>query len=389
MLVSAAGYLAATVPLRLAGAGAAVAIPLLAVSEYDDVALGGALVAASLAPAVVAAPLVGAVMDRVRHPRLLVMASGVVTFVAFGATALLGTVPIEVIFVLLVAAGAVSPFYMGGASSFVTDEIVDERRAFAYDSGSYNIGYVGGPAIVAVSAVGGSAVLAMWLMAGAALAGAIATLALRMPARPQAIESMWQTIAAGAKHLVGHRPLTVVIASSTLAYSGSGALPIAAVALSLERTGSAADAAIIVTAFAIGGLVGSVLAIVRPSERFSPEMVMGLGFAAIGAFTLVAVPNLGLGWTIAAIGLSGVFTASSNIAMLQLRKQQSPLGVRSQIFTIGAGLRTTAAAAGAAVAGLVAGLPAGILLAGIALSWLASGAIMLLYPRGTQPLPED
>lgn len=200
---------------------------------------------------------------------------------------------------------------------------------------------------------------------------------------------MWQTIAAGAKHLVGHRPLTVVIASSTLAYSGSGALPIAAVALSLERTGSAADAAIIVTAFAIGGLVGSVLAIVRPSERFSPEMVMGLGFAAIGAFTLVAVPNLGLGWTIAAIGLSGVFTASSNIAMLQLRKQQSPLGVRSQIFTIGAGLRTTAAAAGAAVAGLVAGLPAGILLAGIALSWLASGAIMLLYPRGTQPLPED
>lgn len=386
--MSAAGFLAASVPLRLASGGAVVAIPILAVAELDNVAIGGALVAASLAPAVLAAPIVGAALDRARHPKLLVIGAALVTVIAFAAVALLGILPLPVIAVLLVAAGFASPFYMGGLSSFVTDEIVNERRAYGFDSLAYNVAWVGGPAIVAAGALSGSPRLAMWLMAGAALVGAIGTLALRMPAHPSVGETAWRTIVTGARHLVVHRPLSVVMVSSTLAHFGAGALPIAAVALSLERTGTASDAALLVTAFAVGGLVGALAAIARPSERFAPEAVMGVGFAAVGFFTLVAVPDLGLGWTIAAIGLSGVFTASSNVAMLLLRKQQSPVGVRSQVFTIGAGLRSMSGAVGAAVAGILAGMPAGILIGGIGASWLLSAAVMLAYPRGTEPLPE-
>ena len=72
-----------------------------------------------------------------------------------------------------------------------------------------------------------------------------------------------------------------------------------------------------------------------------------------------------------------------------LRKQQSPLGMRSQVFTIGSGLRATSTAVGAAVAGALAGLDAGVLIAGVGIVWLLSAAIMLAYPRGAQELAEE
>ncbi len=386
--MGALGYLSASTPLRLASAGSIVAIPILAVQELGDVAVGGALVAASLAPAVVAAPLVGAALDRSPSPRRLVFAGAVATIAGFAAAALLGVVPLGVIALLLVAAGIGAPFYMGGLSSFVTEEIPDERRAYAYDALSYNVASVAGPGIVAVAAVSGSTRLGMWLMAGMAAVGALGALALRLRARPAATESVLRTISAGTRHLVVHRPLAVVTASATLSTFGQGALPIAAVALSIERAGSADEAAIIVTAFALGGLAGALAAAVRPPARAAPQLVMGAGFALIGVFTLLAVPSFGLVWTVVAIGLSGVFTASSSAAMLLLRKQQSMLGVRSQVFTIGSGLRAMSTAAGAAVAGALAGLDAGVLIAGVGAVWLLSAAIMLAYPRGVSPMEE-
>jgi hypothetical protein len=386
--VGALGYLSTSIPLRLASAGSIVAIPILAVQELDDIGVGGALVAASLAPAVVAAPLVGAVLDRARHPGRLVFGGAAVTVAGFASAALLDVLPLALIAVLLVVAGIGAPFYFGGLSSFVTDEIPDQHTAYAYDALSYNIGSVAGPGIVAFAALSGSDRLGMWLMAAAAAVGAVGALALRLRARPAVSESVLRTIASGTRHLVLHRPLTVVTLSGTIATLGQGALPIAAVALSLERAGGPGEAAVIVTAFALGGLAGALAAAIRPPMRFTPQLVMGGGLALIGLFTLFAVPSLGLIWTIIAIGLSGVFTASSSAAMLMLRQQQSPVGVRSQVFTIGSGLRAMSTAAGAAIAGALAGLDAGVLIAGVGAVWLLAAAVMLAYPRGTAPLAE-
>ncbi len=143
--MSAVTYLSATIPLRLASAGSSVAIPILAVHELGDVAAGGALVAASLAPSVLAAPLVGVALDRSRHPRLLVVIAAAVMFVGYVAASLIGFAPLPIIAVLLVASGIASPFMFGGLSSFVTDEIPNERRAYALDALSYNVASVAGP----------------------------------------------------------------------------------------------------------------------------------------------------------------------------------------------------------------------------------------------------
>lgn len=381
--MGAAGYLVTSVPLRLASAGSAVALPILAVQRLDDVAVGGALVAASLAPAVIAAPLAGLALDRSRNPRILFLAAALVTVVAFAAGTLLGTLPLWLIVLLLVAAGCAAPIYFGGLSSFATDAIPDERRAYAYDALSYNVASVAGPGLVAIVGLGGSGAggLAMWLMALAALVGAGGALTTRATPRPPSEHGWVGTVGAGMRHLTGHARLRLVILGGTLAALGGGALPIVAIGLSIERSGDVHQAALIVTAFAVGGLAGALLSAIRPGTRFTPLAVMAGGWAATGLFTLLAVPDLGLIWTIVVIGISGVFTASSNAAMLLLRKLNSPEGVRSQVFTIGSGLRAASGALGAAVAGVIAGVDAGILVAAIGIVWILSAALMVAYPR--------
>lgn len=386
--MSAPGYLLVSIPLRLASAGASVAIPILAVEEFNDLALGGGLVAASLAPAVIAAPLAGAVLDRSLHPKRWVLGAAVATVVGFAAAALLGTLPIPLIVVLLIAAGAAAPFYMGGLSSFVTDEIPEERKAYAYDALSYNVAGVAGPGLVAVIGIAGSFRGAAWVMVVAAALGGLAALALKITRREAVRQSVLRTMADGITHIVRHRPLALVTVAGTVNQTGVGALPIAALALSLDRAGSTDQAAVIVTAFAIGGLVGGLVTAAYPLQRIAPELVMSAGFAVIGILTIVSVLDFGLVWTIALIGLSGVLTAPSSAAMLFLRKEQSPLAVRSQVFTIGSGLRATSSALGAAVAGLLVGVDSHLLFVGIGVVWLLSAAIMVAYPRDTAPFPD-
>src|SRR3954468_7295027 len=119
--VSAARYLSASIPLRVAGAGASVVLPILAVQRLHDVAIGGGLVAASLAPSVIVAPLVGVVLDRSRHPRWWIAASGLISAIDFAMSGFLGSVPLCTIFLALIVSGAASPFFLGGLSSFVPD----------------------------------------------------------------------------------------------------------------------------------------------------------------------------------------------------------------------------------------------------------------------------
>jgi hypothetical protein len=238
-----------------------------------------------------------------------------------------------------------------------------------------------GPAIVAAATAFGSGQLAMALMAVAALAGVLGTFATRLQPRPVPTGSMLSTMGAGLRHITLHRPLAIVTTSGTLSQLGGGALAIAAVVVAIERAGNAQNGAVIVSAFAIGGLLGALATAARPG-RLRPELSMGLGFGAIGLLTVAAAIDVGLAWTVTMIGIAGLFTASSSAAMLLLRKQQSPAFLRSQVFTVGAGLRATSAAAGAALAGAAAGLGGTVLIVGIGVVWIASGLLMLWYPRG-------
>lgn len=375
------GYLLAATPPRLAVGGITVAIPVLAVEQLGDVALGGLLAAAALGPSIVAAPIVGATLDRTRRPGALVAGAGLVIAAAFTVAAFLGPVPAWAVAIALAIGGTATPFVFGGLSSFVTEGIPNERRAYAIDALSYNLGAVAGPAAVAAATALGSARLATLVMAGSALLGALGTIPLGLQPEASAPHaSMLGTIAAGFRHIATHRPLAIITASGTISQFGAGGLAIAAVALAIASTGDAASGALIVTAFAVGGLLGALWNSAHPS-RLRPEVEMGLGFAATGVFTVIAAFDLGPLWAMLAIGVSGLFTAPAASAMLLIRKQQSPPTLRSQVFTVGAGLRAAAAAAGAAVAGLAAGIGGQGLIAAIGIVWILSGAMLVAYPK--------
>lgn len=377
--MSALGYLAASVPPRLAMAGSSVAIPILAVQELNNIGVGGALVAVSLGPSVIAAPMVGAALDRSRRPAVLIAASGFLTAAALASASFIGQVPLPVVFAFLAVAGALSPFYMGGLSSFAADEIPDQRRAFAYDALSYNISAVAGPALVAVIATFLPGGTALWVLSAAALAGAISAAATRLNARGATGHSVWQTVKSGLHRILSHRPLAVVTGASTLSQVGQGGLAVAAVALSIERTGSPGEGALLVTAFAVGSLIGALCETIRPT-RARPHAVMMLGFLATGLLTIGAAFDFGTVWTVIAIGLSGVFTAPTAAAMLFLRSHLSPPHLRSQIFTVGAGFRASASAAGAGLAASATGLGGGLAVTGIGVIWVLSAVLMAAYP---------
>jgi hypothetical protein len=379
--VSTLSYQAASIPLRLASSGTIVALPVLAVERLDDVAVGGLLTALALFPSIVAAPLVGTVLDRLRRPRRLLIAAAVATASAYALAAFLGDVPTVLIAVVLLIAGLGGPVFTGGMSSFVTSAIPDARRAYAQDSLSYTVAQIGGPAVAALAIAVDSARLAMLAMAVLALVGVLGSLGLTMAARPTPEVGVRATIAAGIRHLTTHRPIAVVTLAGTLSQVAGGAAGVAAVGLSIERVGGPGAAAWIVTAFAVGGLVGAIAVAARRWSTRSPAWVMGASYVVTGLALFGAVPDLGILVVIAAFALSGVFTSPSNAAMLLLRDLESPASVKSQVFTIGSGLRAAAAAVGAALAGALSGLDAGWLVAGIAALWILSGSLLALFPR--------
>ncbi|SFS08812.1 Major Facilitator Superfamily protein [Agrococcus baldri] len=373
--------LAASAPIRTAVSGTQIAIPILTVEITGDLALGAALVAVALVPSIVAAPLAGALLDRARRPRALLIAAAAGMAVAYGIAAALGPVPVWAVAAALAVSGLLTPFGFGGLSSFVAPPGSDARRAYALDALSYNVGGVAGPAIVAALAPTLGARWALAAMAVIALVSLAAYPLLPMRPRDAKHPGLLRSMGAGITAMVVHRRLAVVTISGTLAELGRGIMPIAAIGIALLATGDASLSALIVAGYAVGALIGAVIEPLR-RRTLSAHATLGIGYALVGLATLAAAIDLGIGWTVALIALSGLCSAAPTAAMLLLRRDESPAEVVAQVFTMGAALRTTASAAGTALAGALAGLDPLLMLALSGGIWLLSAAAMLAFPRG-------
>ena len=152
-------------------------------------------------------------------------------------------------------------------------------------------------------------------------------------------------------------------------------LPVAA-AVVAGAAGHAEVAGWLVTALAGGALLGSLAWTVRPApvERALPVLVGSLVLAGV-PLAAAAVPGLSLTVVAVLFALAGVAQGPLVGAMFTARQAYAPAAVRGQVFTIAAGLRTTAEAMGAGFAGLLAGLGAATVLgAAAAFPLVAAGA---------------
>ena len=350
-------YAVAAVLTRLADEGARIALVLLALERTDSAAAGGAMVAALMVPHVVAAPLVGMLTDRAHRPSLVIAAAALGLGLALAtAPTAVGRVPLPVVLLVLLAGGSCGPALTGALTSLLGDLTTPERvpRAYGLDALTYNVAGIAGSPVAAVLAGATSAAVAAYALAAAAVAAAL--LIATLPGHGSPGGSLH--VLGGARAIVRDRVLAAVTAATTLGQFGLGAVAVV-VAVPAERAGSPQTAG----AMSVGGLLGSLLWTWRPArpER-APAMVMA-ALVATGVPLALAAATDSVPARVALFALSGFFDGPLLGALLTARQRHSPPAVRAQVFTLGAGAKITAAAAGAALAGLVADLPVAIALA--------------------------
>jgi MFS family permease len=373
-------YTAAAALARLADEGSRVALLLLVLADGHGAAFGGLLIAALMVPHVVAAPLAGALADRVRRRRPLYVA-GLLGYglALLGAGLTAGPAP-PAAFALAVAAGCCAPLMIGGLTSLLGELPVGPLpRAFGLDAASYSIAGIAGPAVAAVVADAAGGIWSVAALTASCALSAVLVGTLPIPAhdphhaqrrtRGRAWSALWSRPSLGS-----------VTAGTTLSQFGLGALPLVAAALA-ARLDDTALTGVALSVMAAGNLVSSLAYARFPIRRRRPEHVVLAGLLALAVpFALLAFWPAR--WPVLLLfAVAGLIDGPLFASLITVRDREAPPEVRTQVFTIGAGLKVTAAAAGAALAGLASGLGAPVLLLAVAASQLAAGAVAYGFLR--------
>jgi len=265
---------------------------------------------------------------------------------------LVGHAPSVVPLLVAVLGGCVAPLVTGGLTALLGELVEPMRlqRAFALDSTTYNLAGICGPALVsAIAVVSGAVVAAVSLAAAAVVSGLLlGTLPL---ADRQGTAPKRPNLTGGVTALWRSKPLRAVTFASSVGQLGIGALPLAATALAVQHNGNAAAGGAVISAFAAGALAGSLAYARKPVGAARPDRVVLTGlFATALPFAAVAlVPGTAAAAILFAV--AGFFTGPTFSALLAVREHEAPAEVRTQVFTVGAGLKSAAAALGAMVAG--------------------------------------
>jgi hypothetical protein len=301
--------------------------------------------------------------------------------------------PLWVVFALLLLGGCCGPAITGGLTSQIPSLVGAEKapRAFGIDSLFYNVASMAGPAVAAITAAAAGPTAAQCLLAGSAALGASGVAALPLASHRQRSQASRPSLLSGAKEILRQRTLRLVTLSSALGQVGPGALPVVAAVLatSLNRP---ASSGLLLTTVAAGSFLGSLLWTWHPIAPHRSPLVTTVAMIGIGApIAAAATPSIGA--TAVLFGLSGIFIGPFGSALFTARTQYAAEAVRTQVFTIGAGLKVTATALGAALIGPFTDLPVWALLLLVASSPLLAGVVgtlvLILRPTTTQTTARD
>ncbi|GAA1529999.1 hypothetical protein GCM10009827_054170 [Dactylosporangium maewongense] len=424
-----ARLLTAAVLARTAEAGATVVLLLASVQHFGGPATGASVLAALLGPHVVAGPVVGLVTDRARRPRLVHAGFAAVFGLALGGVLLLtGVAPLPVVLALAVVAGTCGPMIFGGLSSRVDDVVPAPRRSHArgLDAATYNVAEIAGPAAGALLvAAFGVPVAAVTLSAACLLAaGALLTVTptaaptapeptdlaatasvLTEPAStmhaapvgadadgPKASDAGPHRVRSGEEKpglrdglaaMVRSRPLLAVTAATAVASYAAGMITPVAVVLGVAA-GRPAGGGLLVTALGVGALCGSLLVARFPARVPAHRVVLGC-LVAVGLALACAAAGVAAGapWAVL-VGLfavTGVLDGPLLSSVLEVRSREAPPGTRTQVFTLGAGIKLTAASAGAGTFTLLADAPPAALVGVLSAGHVAAAALGVVLLR--------
>ncbi|MEU6300077.1 MFS transporter [Streptomyces erythrochromogenes] len=371
---------------RMAEEGMAVAVVMLAAHRLGGAAQGALILAAWMAPHVLAAPLAGALAARARRPGLF-YAGALAGFAgAIAALAVcVGRLPAPAVLLIAAVGGCCGPVVSGGLSSLlslISSPGPERDRAYALDASVYNAAAVAGPATagLAAAAAGPGTAVAVLAVAAAGAAALVCLLPVNSaPAERADPGDVRRDLVAGLTAVWHSRELRAITAATCLAFTGLGALTTTAVLLAGSR-GQSGGGGWLMTAFAVGALAGSLtLARLRPTATSTLLALTGMAGTGLALAAAPLAPTLPLCAT--AFAAAGVFDGLLLTATLRLRAEHAPQEQRTQVFTIGAGLKISAAALGAALVGLAGSGSAARDLAAIAILQLAAAVMYVCMRR--------
>jgi MFS family permease len=376
-------YASAAVLVRTADEGGRVALILLALDRLHHAGTTGLLVACLMIPHVVAAPLVGALTDWSARPALAIGGFTLGFSASLALTALtLGNVPLSASLLVLLLGGSCGPALTGGLSSQVSRLAgpTSLPRAFGVDALTYNIAGVAGPALTALAASLAGSTAACLLMAGISAAGA--SMAAALPVRRPVVDAGRRrpSLTAGARAIAGDRTLATVIIASSVGQLGPGAVPVV-VALAATAHQQPSASGLMMSAIAVGALLGSLLWTSCPAPAAHAPVVVMIAMCGMGVSIAACAVTTSLATLTVALAVSGLFLGPLVSALFTARDALAPSEVRAQVFTIGAGLKITAAATGTAAVGLLAGTPIPVQFLVVGLNPLVTGLIALAVLR--------
>jgi hypothetical protein len=353
-------YLASATLVRSASGGAPVGLVSLTLAGHGHggAALGGVLAALLTAPNV-AGPWMARWLEGTRDARALLSGAFVVFGLALaGGSALLGHVPVALVALLITAGGLCDPLMTGGLSSrlalIVGGDARAQRRAEGWDSATYGISNIVGPAVVAAlaGAVGPLAAL-LGLGAAAVLAG---LLVLSLPAErtAPAAGGASMPVRDALRVIVSTGQLRRVMVATMLTSVCTGGVMVVAVVLGRQLHHSAGAGAALGAAYGAGNLAGALLTGAFPltgePERTAIRLI---GANAVSIALCALVPGYGL--ALGAFALAGATSAVLFTATLAVRSVYSPPAARAHVFVTMAGFKMATSAAGTALAGALVG----------------------------------
>lgn len=369
--------------LRTSDEALGTALVLLVLDRTGHVAAAGLIVGAAMFPQVIAGPIIGDLLDRVRRPQVYTacLATGYAVAMALLLT-VAGRAPLAVSMAMGVVVGTCAPIAV--ALSSVIPRVVPPSglpRAYAFEAASYNLASVAGPGIVALLAAVDGATTASVAVVAIGLLGAAAMLSLRLPGGPVPARPDWTAPARGLITLFAGRTLRAVTVATTLAFAAFGGVPVVTVLLA-EHVGSRSTAGgWLISAFAIGALSGSLLSARRSHKK--PVRTVVTHLVGVGVLLGAAACAGGLGVAAGCFAVAGFFDGPMFAAVLAVRQREAPADSLGRVNTTAGSLKIGAGALGAALTAALAGPlgAVGLLLAMAACQLLAAlAAVSLLRP---------
>lgn len=346
-------YLMSASLVRCASGGAAVGLVSLTISAGHGAAFGASLAALLTAP-YIAGPWLARVLDGTGDSRIVLAFSFAVFGVCLaGGALLLGHAPDAVIMALMVGAGLAGPLMTGGLSSRLAGIVGGRerlrRRAEGWDSATYGLSNIVGPAVVAtIGAVAGPLTAVVVLGCGGLMSAVLVLTLPRQSTGPGTKDSL--PVRAALRILFATGPLRRVLIATMLTAVSTGGIMVIAVVFGTGLGASAAAGAALATAYGVGSLGGAIAVALLPLRGEPEKLTIALIGANAGCVALCAAAP---GYVIALVtfALAGASSAVLFTATLAVRSVYSPPGATAQVFVSMAGAKMAASSVGTALAG--------------------------------------